>query len=183
MDYITMKAASECIDENVIGIHWCSNLRQYDLAHDLLLGACVAGVHSPYPTELITCFEVFRDAFGLGELGGNEVNLLNGLTVYINEVLYQGVFHQHQCECIGLMLFEKLLAHTSEAADVTGRLGRECEVGIVIVSVLGVGDFHMRNLLYEPMYSFMASVAFSSRLPRSPAIKGIASMAPAMASS
>ena len=40
-------------------------------------------------------FEVFGDAFGLGELGDNEVNLIIGFAVDIDEVLCQSILHQH----------------------------------------------------------------------------------------
>ena len=84
------------------------------------------------PFKLIAGFEVFGDAIGLGELGGNEVDLFIGLAVDIDEVLCQGVLHQHQREGIGLMLLEILLPHPSVAADVIGRLGRESEVWVSI---------------------------------------------------
>lgn len=47
------------------------------------------------------------------------------------------------------MLFDKMLPHPSEAADITGRLGWEFEVGIVIVAVFGVSYYHVFILLFE----------------------------------
>jgi hypothetical protein len=41
------------------------------------------------------------------------------------------------------MLFQIIFPHPSEASDVTGQLGREFEVGIVIVAVLGIRDVHV----------------------------------------
>ena len=67
-------------------------------------GSCPAGVHRLNPAELIARIEVFGDAFGLGELEGNLFDLLIDLTVDIDEMLYQGVLHQHQREGIRLIL-------------------------------------------------------------------------------
>ena len=117
-------------------------LSEHQLANDLFFRACPAGVHSVDPAKLIAGFEDFGDAFGFGELGGNKLNLFISVAVDFDEVLRQSVLHQHQRECIGLMLLQELLPHPSEAADVLGRLGRESKVGIVIVSVLGVSDVH-----------------------------------------
>ena len=91
----------------------------------MLLGPCPAGVHGADPAELVAGFELLGDALGLCEPGGNEVDLLQSMTVYINEMLCQGVLQQHQSEGVGLMLLQILLPHPSEAADVLGRLGRE----------------------------------------------------------
>ena len=118
-----------------------------DFLYNPLLSSCQAGVHCLYPAKLIAGFEVFSDAFSLGELGHNEVDLFIGLAVDIDEVLHQGVLDQHQCEGVGLMLFQILLPHTPEAADIAGWLGRECKVGVVIVSAFGVSDFHVCILL------------------------------------
>ena len=114
---------------------------------DLFFSSCPARVHSLYPAKLIPILEVLGDAFGLGKLGVNEVYLLISLAVNIDEVLRQSVLHQHQCEGVGLMLFQILLSHTSKTADVTGRLGRESQVGIVIISAFCVCDFHVSILL------------------------------------
>ena len=70
------------------------------------------------------------------------------------------------------MLLQKLLPHPSEAADITGRLGKECEVRIVIVAVFCVSDLHNYFLLYDLMNSAMGSCAASSRPVIIPAIIG-----------
>ena len=59
-------------------------LCEHKLVDDLLLRSRPAGVHRLYPTKLITSLEVFGDVFGLGELGGNEVDLFIGLVVDID---------------------------------------------------------------------------------------------------
>ena len=59
-------------------------LREHDLAHDLILGSRPAGGHRLYPTKLIAGLEVFGDAFGFSELGGNEVDLFHRLTVDVD---------------------------------------------------------------------------------------------------
>ncbi len=46
------------------------------------------------------------------------------------------------------MLFQIPLPHTAIVADVLGRLRRKDEIGEVIVSVFGVGYFHMKSLLF-----------------------------------
>ena len=46
---------------------------------------------------------------------------------------------------IRLMFLQIRLPHPPEAAYISGRLGRECKVGIIIISVLGVGDVHMKK--------------------------------------
>lgn len=152
-------------------------LSEHQLANDLFFRACPAGVHSVDPAKLIAGFEDFGDAFGFGELGGDEVDLLIGLTADVDEVLSQGVLHQHQRECIGLMFLKKLLSHTSKTADIPGRLGRKCKVGIVIVSVFGVSDVHCKfsfRCNHDPMNSFTASAAFTSRPVIIPARSGTA---------
>ena len=63
------------------------------------------------------------------------------------KMLRQGVFHQHQHEGIGLMLLQIPLSHMPEAADIPCWLGRERKVGIIIISVFGVNDVHMKGLL------------------------------------
>lgn len=123
-------------------------LYQHDFSYYLFFRSCAAGVHRADPLELIAGFEVFGDTLGLGELGSNEVDLLIGLAVDIDQVLSKSVLHQHQSEGVRLMLLEILLPHPSEAADIPGRLGRKCQVGIVIVSVLGVSDVHAFILLF-----------------------------------
>ena len=149
----------------------------------MFLCSRLARVHRLYPTELITGFQVFGDAFGLGELGGNEFDLFIGLMVDIDKVLRQSALHQHQREGVGLILLEKLLPHPSKTADVLGRPGRKCEVGEVIVAVFGVGYFHDCILLYDFMNSLMGSCAASSRPIAIPARDGtVISNAPIMSS-
>ncbi len=99
--------------------------------------------------ELIPGFEPFCNAFGTGQLGGNKLDLFVGLPVNFNEVLRKGVFHKHQRESVGLILLQILLAHSPESPNIPGRLGRECKVGVVIVSVFGVGGFHVCILLFD----------------------------------
>ena len=69
-------------------------LRENDFADYLFFRSRPAGVHCLYPAKLIAGLDVFGDAFGFGEPGGNEVDLLIGLTVDIDEVLRQSALHQ-----------------------------------------------------------------------------------------
>lgn len=78
-------------------------LFKYNFSDNQLLGSRPAGVHPPDPFELVAGLDLFGHAFGLGELEGNEINLLICLAVDIDEMLHQSVLHQHQREGIGLM--------------------------------------------------------------------------------
>lgn len=46
------------------------------------------------------------------------------------------------------MLLQIPLSHPPEAADIPCWLWRERKVGIIIISVFGVGYFHMKSLLF-----------------------------------
>ena len=121
--------------------------QQYNFSYDLLLSSCPAIVHSSDPFKLIAGFEVFGNAYGFGELGSDKVNLLIGLQVDLDKMLHQGVLHQHQRKGVGLMFLQILLPHSSEAADIPGRLRRERQGGIVIVAAFCVSDVHVCILL------------------------------------
>ena len=155
-------------------------LFKYNFSDNQLLGSRPAGVHPPDPFELVAGLDLFGHAFGLGELEGNEINLLICLAVDIDEMLHQSVLHQHQREGIGLMLPKILLPHPSEAANIIGQLGREFEIGVVIVAVFSVSDVHDCILL---MNSLMGSCVASSRLTKNPATKGTAISKPPIVNS
>lgn len=87
--------------------------------HDFLR-SCHTGVHRLYPGELIAGFELLVYAFGLGELGSDELDLLHCLAIDLAQMVVEFKFHAKERIVRLAMLIEVAPSHSTEAADVLG---------------------------------------------------------------
>ena len=121
-------------------------------------------VHAAYPFHLVGSFQVLGNAFGCFHLRNQQIQVFLAGIVNAVQVLHELAGQQELIEQEGTMLPEVTEAHSTVLAKGAHVLGRDADVGQVVVSTAAIGQFHGVSSL---------SAAIEICMPEAPATQGM----------
>ena len=121
---------------------WHSSSVVDQLAEQHFFDPVVNAVHAAYPFHLVSRFQLLGDTFGNFHLRDQPTQAFLAGIVNAVQVLHELAGQQELIEQEGTMLPEVVHAHSAVLTKRAHVIGRNANVGQVVVSTAAIGQFH-----------------------------------------